>query len=34
MTVLGWIFMAASWSLILSLAVFCFLRIFKKKNVD
>jgi hypothetical protein len=26
----GWIFMAISWTLILSLATFCFSRIFKK----
>lgn len=26
----GWIFMIASWTLILSLAVFCFSRVLKK----
>jgi len=26
----GWIFMAIAWTLILSLATFCFSRIFKK----
>jgi glycerol uptake facilitator-like aquaporin len=31
---LGWIFMAVSWGLIILLAVFCFYRIFRKKEVD
>jgi len=26
----GWIFMAISWSMIFSLAIFCFSKIFKK----
>ena len=34
MTVLGWIFMLVSWTLILSLSAFCFIRIFKKKKID
>lgn len=34
MTLLGWLFMLVSWALILSLAAFCFKRIFKKKKID
>ena len=34
MTILGWAFMAASWTLILALAAFCFVRIFRKKEID
>jgi hypothetical protein len=34
MTFLGWIFMLVSWGLILSLAAFCFMRIFEKKKID
>lgn len=34
MTVLGWLFIFVSWTLILSLAVFCFVKIYKKKEMD
>lgn len=34
MTTLGWIFLTVSWTLILGLAVFCFIRIFKKKDIE
>ncbi len=34
MTTLGWVFMSVSWFLILSLAVFCFMKIFTKQKVD
>ena len=34
MTPLGWLFMIFSWSFIIALAAFCFVRIFSKKEVD
>jgi len=34
MTKLGWMFMLFSWTAIMALAVFCFTKVFKKKNVD
>lgn len=34
MTKLGLIFMIVSWCAIIILAVFCFTKVFKKKNVD
>lgn len=34
MTSLGWIFMIVSWVLILGLAVLCFCKVFKKKEMD
>jgi len=34
MTLVGALFMILSWSLIISLAAFCFYRIFSKKEVD
>jgi hypothetical protein len=34
MTFLGWGFMLVSWGAILSLAVFCFAKIFKKKEIE
>gem|GEM_PF-1326923 len=34
MTNLGWMFMIVSWTAIVALAVFCFTRVFKKKNVE
>lgn len=29
----GWIFLSISWGLIISLAVFCFTKVFTKKNL-
>jgi len=34
MTIMGWMFLSVSWILILILAVFCFYKIFKKKELD
>jgi hypothetical protein len=34
MTITGWIFISVSWVLILSLAGFCFMKIFMKKDLD
>ena len=34
MTSLGWILMLVSWTIILGLAIFCFVRIFGKKKLQ
>ena len=34
MTPLGWVFFALAWTCILTLAVFCFMKIFQKKEID
>jgi len=34
MTVQGIVFMALSWTFILALSVFCFYKIFSKKDID
>ncbi len=34
MTPLGWVFFGLSWTCILTLAVFCFMKIFQKKEID
>lgn len=31
---LGWIFLVLSWACILGLVFFCFMKIFKKKEID
>ncbi len=34
MTIFGWVFMIFSWGCILALVVFCFSRIFRRKERD
>ncbi len=34
MTLLGWLFISVSWALILGLVIFCFRKIFGKKELD
>jgi hypothetical protein len=33
MTTNGWIFLSVSWSIILGLVIFCFLKVFSKKEI-
>ncbi len=33
MTIGGWIFLSISWGIILSLAIFCFIKVFSKKEI-
>ena len=34
MTALGWIFLAVSWLSIFGLTIFCFWKVFSKKEMD
>ena len=34
MTTVGWIFMALSWSVILSLLIFCFTKVFRTQKAN
>jgi len=34
MTFFGWLFMAVSWTLIITLTVFCFTRVLREKDED
>ena len=34
MTLLGWVFLVLSWTAIIGLVIFCFIRIFSKKEMD
>lgn len=34
MTLLSWIYMLATWAAISGLSVYCFYRVFKKKDTD
>ena len=34
MTGLGWVFLIVSWGVIIGLVIFCFLKIFRKKEID
>ena len=33
MKLAGWLFMIASWGMIISLLIFCFIRVFSKKEI-